>query len=218
MGHFEELYPGRFLKGVTLLAPKTIRIVEVIGNVELEGDDGTVKPKAVLRYKDGDKHKDKPGEIVWVRTNSQLAAVALNEPDHNKWGGRLLTIHYDKTVPFGKEKKGGIRVLGSPDMKSTVEVSIKMPRRKHPIVYVLQPTGGSAPKTAAKPATGGPGPGPTTAQTAEAKRLRDKLDEHNPSLAAKLFAEHSTPFTETRYQTLIEKLSAEVQAAEGGQA
>ncbi len=214
MGHFEELYPGRFLKGVTLLAPKTIRIIEVVGNVELEGDDGAVKSKAVLRYKDGDKYKDKPGEIVWVRTNAQLAAVALNEPDYTKWGGRLLTIHHDKTVTFGKEKKGGIRVLGSPDMKSTVEVSIKMPRRKHPIVYVLQPTGGSAPKTAAKPATG---PGPTTAQTAEAKRLRDKLDEHNPSLAARLWAEHSAPYTETQYTTLIEKLAAEVRSAEGGQ-
>ena len=213
MGHFEELYPGRFLKGVTLLAPKTIRIVEVIGNVELEGDDGTVKPKAVLRYKDGDKHKDKPGEIVWVRTNSQLAAVALNEPDHNKWGGRLLTIHYDKTVPFGKEKKGGIRVLGSPDMKSTVEVSIKMPRRKHPIIYVLQPTGKTA--AAAKPATG---PGPTTAQTNEAKRLYDTLSEHNPSLATKMFAEHSTPYTSEQYQTLITALAAEVQSAEGGTA
>jgi hypothetical protein len=67
MGHYEELYPGRFLKGVTLLQPKTIRIVEVVGDVELEGDDGAVKSKAVLRYKDNDKHKDKPGEIVWVR-------------------------------------------------------------------------------------------------------------------------------------------------------
>lgn len=211
MGHFEELYPGRFLKGVTLLAPKTIRIVEVVGNVELEGDDGAVKSKAVLRYKDGDKHKDKPGEIVWVRTNAQLAAVALNEPDYTKWGGRLLTIHHDKTVAFGKEKKGGIRVLGSPDMTSSVEVAIKMPRRKHPLIYVLQPTG----KTGTKQATG---PAPTSAQLVEAKRLRTKLDEHNPELAERLWSEHREPYTETQYQTLIEKLAAEVQSAEGGQA
>lgn len=211
MGHFEELYPGRFLKGVTLLAPKTIRIVEVVGNVELEGDDGAVKSKAVLRYKDGDKHKDKPGEIVWVRTNAQLAAVALNEPDYTKWGGRLLTIHHDKTVAFGKEKKGGIRVLGSPDMTSSVEVAIKMPRRKHPLIYVLQPTG----KTGTKQATG---PTPTSAQLAEAKRLRTKLDDLNPELAERLWSEHREPYTETQYQTLIEKLAAEVQSAEGGQA
>ncbi len=210
MGHFEELYPGRFLKGVTLLAPKTIRIVEVVGNVELEGDDGAVKSKAVLRYKDGDKHKDKPGEIVWVRTNAQLAAVALNEPDYTKWGGRLLTIHHDKTVAFGKEKKGGIRVLGSPDMTSSVEVAIKMPRRKHPLIYVLQPTG----KTA-KQATG---PTPTSAQLAEAKRLRTKLDDLNPELAERLWSEHREPYTEQQYQTLINALADEVRSAEGSPA
>ena len=66
---------------------------------------------------------------------------------------------------------------------------------------------------ATKPATG-----PTTAQKNEAKRLYDTLSEHNPSLATKIFAEHSTPYTSEQYQTLIEKLSAEVQAAEGGQA
>lgn len=211
MGHFEELYPGRFLKGVTLLAPKTIRIVEVVGNVELEGDDGAVKPKAVLRYKDGDKHKDKPGEIVWVRTNAQLAAVALNEPDYTKWGGRLLTIHHDKTVAFGKEKKGGIRVLGSPDMTSSVEVAIKMPRRKHPLIYVLQPTGKAI-------ASKGTGPAPKPEQLAEAKRLRQKLDDLNPELAERMWSEHANPYTETQYQTLIEKLSSEVQSAEGGPA
>lgn len=210
MGHFEELYPGRFLKGVTLLAPKTIRIVEVVGNVELEGDDGAVKSKAVLRYKDGDKYKDKPGEIVWVRTNAQLAAVALNEPDYTKWGGRLLTIHHDKSVTFGKEKKGGIRVLGSPDMNGPVEVAIKMPRRKHPIIYVLQPTG----KTAATKTT--TGAGPTTAQLSEAKRLREVLAEHNPDLAARIWEEHSRPYTEAQYTTLIATLAAEVRSAEGG--
>ncbi len=211
MGHFEELYPGRFLKGVTLLSPKTIRIVEVVGNVELEGDDGAVKSKAVLRYKDNDKCKDKPGEIVWVRTNAQLAAVALSEPDYTKWGGRLLTIHHDKTVTFGKEKKGGIRVLGSPDMKSTVEVAIKMPRRKHPIIYVLQPTGK---QPAAKTATG-TGAAPKTEQLTEAKRLHDTLSEHNPTLAAQLWEEHSQPYTEQQYQALINTLTAEVRSAEG---
>ena len=216
MGHFEELYPGRFLKGVTLLAPKTIRIVEVVGNVELEGDDGAVKPKAVLRYKDGDKYKDKPGEIVWVRTNAQLAAVALNEPDYTKWGGRLLTIHHDKSVTFGKEKKGGIRVLGAPDMKGPLEVAIKMPRRKHPIIYVLQPTGGKT--SAAKPAPSGAQTGPTQAQLSEAKRLHALLAEHNPKLATDIWAEHASPYTESQYTTLIATLTAEVRLAEGGPA
>ena len=204
MGHFEELYPGRFLKGVTLLQPKTIRIVEIVGDVELEGDDGAVKSKAVLRYKDNDKHKDKPGEIVWVRTNAQLAAVALNEPDHTKWGGRLLTIHHDKTVQFGKEKKGGIRVLGAPDMKASVEVAIKMPRRKHPLIYVLQPTGKApAQKTDQKDAT---------ADYEEGKRLFETLTNHNPDLARTIWGKQMS------MSDKIAELRKEVQSAEGGPA
>ena len=140
MGHFEEMYPSRFLKGVTLLQPQTIRIVEVRGQVELEQDDGTKKEKVVLLYKDGGKHKDKPGEIVWNRTNSALAAAALSEVDPAKWGGRLITIHHDKSVAFGAEKKGGIRVLGLPEMTKGLSVAIKMPRRKNPIIYQLVPT------------------------------------------------------------------------------
>ena len=149
MGHFEELYPSRFLKGVTLLQPQTIRIVEVRGQVELEQDDGTKKEKVVLVYKDGGKHKEKPGEIVWNRTNSALAAAALSEVDPAKWGGRLITIHHDKSVAFGAEKKGGIRVLGSPEMTKSLSVAIKMPRRKNPIIYQLVPT---QTKAAARPA------------------------------------------------------------------
>lgn len=205
MGHFEELYPGRFLKGVTLMQPKTIRIVEVVGDVELEGDDGLIKSKAVLRYKDNDKHKDKPGEIVWVRTNAQLAAVALNEPDHTKWGGRLLTIHHDKTVQFGKEKKGGIRVLGAPDMKASVEVAIKMPRRKHPIIYQLHPTGKA---TSAK---ADPKPDPQ-AEYAEGTRLYTRLAELNQAAAGEIWAK-AIPMA-----SKIAELHAAVTAAEGGQA
>jgi len=148
MGHFEELYPSRFLKGVTLLQPQTIRIVEVRGHVELEQDDGTTKEKVVLVYKDSGKHKEKPGEIVWNRTNSALAAAALSEVDPAKWGGRLITIHHDKSVPFGKEIKGGIRVLGSPEMTKSLSVAIKMPRRKNPIIYQLVPTQAKAVKPA----------------------------------------------------------------------
>jgi len=148
MGHFEELYPSRFLKGVTLLQPQTIRIVEVRGQVELEQDDGTKKEKVVLLYKDGGKHKEKPGEIVWNRTNSALAAAALSEVDPAKWGGRLITIHHDKSVAFGAEKKGGIRVLGSPEMTKSLSVAIKMPRRKNPIIYQLVPTQAKSAKPA----------------------------------------------------------------------
>jgi hypothetical protein len=59
---------------------------------------------------------------------------------------------------------------------------------------------------------------PEPEQLAEAKRLRTKLDEHNPELAEKLWSEHANPYTSEQYQTLISALAAEVQSAEGGPA
>lgn len=193
MSHFESLYPGRFLKGITLLQPLTITIKAIDGAVQLESDDGKKESKVVLHYHDGTKE----GQIVWNRTNSVLTASALHEPDYTKWIGRQITIHFDPTVAFGAEKKGGIRVLGSPDLKDEIEVAIKMPRRKHPIRYRLSPT--------AKPSL-------TAAQIrAENVRLYRKLAEHNPQQATDLAAAHKD-----NPQQLQEALTEAIRATEGG--
>lgn len=137
MPDFESLYPGRFLKGVTLAAPKTIRIKAVLAT-ELEGDDGQGKAKCVLKYKDADGE----GEIVWCKTNAHLTAACLDERDFTRWVERLITIHFDPEVRFGKDKPGGIRVLGSPELKQAKRVEIKRPRKKNPDTFTLYPTDG----------------------------------------------------------------------------
>lgn len=134
--HFDALYPGRFLKGVSLKGQKTIRIVEIFID-KLETDDNKKEPKAILRYKD----KEGDGEIVWCKTNSQLAAQIFGTPVIEQWAGKLITIAFDPDVRFGAEKKGGIRVVGSPDMTGPMTVEIKRPRRKKLEVHHLQPTG-----------------------------------------------------------------------------
>ena len=134
--HFDALYPGRFLKGVTLKGQKTIRILEIFVD-KLETDDNKKEPKAILRYRD----KEGEGEIVWCKTNAQLAAQVFETPLVEQWAGRLLTIAYDPEVEFGKEKRGGIRVVGSPEMTEPKTVEIKRPRRKKVEVHHLQPTG-----------------------------------------------------------------------------
>lgn len=60
--------------------------------------------------------------------------------------------------------------------------------------------------------------GPSTAQTAEAKRLFEKLTEHNPELSRKVWDELSGDYTDTGYKTLIDRLQAEVHNVEGGPA
>lgn len=134
MADYETLYPGRFLKKETLAAPKVIRIMAV--NVtQLEGEKG-IEPKVVLKYKAADGE----GEIVWCKTNAALTAEVLGDRDYDKWINRLITIWNNPQVDLKGKKVGGIRVCGSPEMKSPKTVSIKRPRRKNAEVYQLAPT------------------------------------------------------------------------------
>lgn len=134
MPDWRVLYPGRFLQKETLAAPKVIRIVRVEHD-QLEGEKG-IETKTIVHYKaaDGD------GQIVWCKTNAALTEFALDEPDYGKWIGRLITIHHDPNVMLGKQKVGGTRVCGSPEMKAPKRVEIKRPRRKKGDMYELYPT------------------------------------------------------------------------------
>ena len=79
MSHYDELYPGRFLKGTCLDKPITIRILS-LGGEKLAGDDGE-KAKGILRYRTaGPDGKPIEGEIVWCKTNSALAAAIFGTP------------------------------------------------------------------------------------------------------------------------------------------
>jgi hypothetical protein len=135
MPDFETLYPARFLKGRSLERPTTIRIVAMITE-ELEGEKGK-KQKAILKYQTADAS----GEAVWCKTNSALTSAALNDArDYDTWAGRFITIAFDPNVKMGSETPGGIRVIGSPELKKPRKVEIKRPRRAQPDVYTLAPT------------------------------------------------------------------------------
>lgn len=70
---------------------------------------------------------------------------------------------------------------------------------------------------AAKTVTLQPAPNtkpPSTEQRHEARRLMDKLYEHNPELAKRLWDEWSKDYTESGYAALIGVLSDEVKSAE----
>jgi hypothetical protein len=163
MPHYDELYPGRFLKGSTLEHPITIRILSLGGEV-LEGDDGE-KAKGVLKYRTAGPNGPVNGEIVWAKTNAILTAKALGTDDYTAWAGHTITIANDPSIMFGKEKVGGIRVVGSPELKLTLIVDVKRPRRKKPERYTLRPTDaqgrvrqGTGPTPPEEPDWGVPGP------------------------------------------------------------
>lgn len=139
MPHFDELYPGRFLKGKALPRPMTVRILALVGE-ELEGDDG-VKHKAILKYRAiGPDGQPVDGEMVFAKSNAMLAEAIFGTGDYAQWIGHLVTVGYDPNVVLGKEKVGGLRIVGSPELKQSMTVNVKRPRRKTPDRYVLQPT------------------------------------------------------------------------------
>jgi hypothetical protein len=157
MPHYEELYPKRFTKAVTIEKPTTIRIVSMSGE-RLQGDDGT-EAKGVLKYRSAAGE----GEIVWCRTNAILTSRALGIDDYTAWAGKLITIYNDPTVMFGKDVVGGIRVFGSPELRSPLRVEIKRPRRRTPEKYTLQPTDKDGRVREGKPAPPENKPAPTAA-------------------------------------------------------
>lgn len=147
MPDFDVLYPGRFLKGRTLEAPKLIKILKV-GGEELEGEDNNKELKAILTYTD---ESGKSMQAVWCKTNSELVA-ALYGRDFTAWTGKYIAIYFDPSVKVKGVQKGGIRVWGAPAsvLSSPKQVEIYRPRRKKPDVYTLRPWVGAR-KAAAQP-------------------------------------------------------------------
>ncbi len=142
MPDYEQLFPGRFLKGKTLEGPKTVRIKSVVAD-ELEGERADEKKvKGILAYTAAGGEK---GEIVLCKTNAILISWIVGtaekpERDYSKWAGRLITIGFDPLVKFGSETPGGIRVIGSPELTAPRVVEIKF-RKKRPQEVQLMPTG-----------------------------------------------------------------------------
>ena len=177
---------------------------------------------AMARYKSGAVQFE-------VMTRGQIEAIMRSTQSKGDYGPWL--DHFDeqarktcirrlaKSLPLESEKhKDLLRALEVADARDEGDVDIEIPVDVVAVEEPASPNDATKQTLKAKTNAAKPSTGPTTAQTAEAKRLRDKLDEHNPSLAARLWAEHSAPYTETQYTTLIEKLTAEVQSAEGGPA
>ena len=174
---------------------------------------------ALARYKGGAVQFE-------VMTRAQIETIMRSTQSKGDYGPWL--DHFDemarktcirrlaKSLPLESEKfaraleLSDARDEGDADIEIPVDVAIEQepPSPNDATKQALRA------KTAAKSAPTPPKP----EQLAEAKRLRTKLDEHNPTLAESIWQELSNPFTEAQYQILIKQLSSEVQSAEGGPA
>lgn len=114
---WDELYPGRFLKA-GLFGDKQVTLeITAVDAEALEGDKGK-KVKGVVSFRGTDM------QLALNRTNG----VCLREMFGRKvqeWIGKRVTL-------FASEWNGEpcIRVWGSPDIASDMNIEVQLPKRK----------------------------------------------------------------------------------------
>jgi len=121
--NYDQLFAGRFLKaGEFNGKPVTLTIARVYLE-DMEQDDGTEKHQAVVAFKETKR------ELALNKTNAQMI-VAMFGAESDDWIGHKMTLHAERDTS-GKSDSGlCIRVLGSPELTSTISMQVKLPRRK----------------------------------------------------------------------------------------
>lgn len=170
---------------------------------------------AMARYKSGAVQFE-------VMTRAQIETImrsTQSKGDYGPWAD-----HFDeqarktcirrlaKSLPLESEKFA--RALEMSDARDEGDTDIEIPADVVAVEEPANPNEATKQTLRAKAAASKPQP-PKTEQLTEAKRLHALLSEHNPTLAAQLWEEHSQPYTEQQYQALINTLTAEVRSAEG---
>ena len=165
--NLDALYPGRFVKGKALLGVTKIEVLNVhleqLDKDAKEQDDAPTpgkkkeKPRAILtaRMRNPATGSVEPHEIIWCKVNSLLTKEIYGEKPAG-WIGKVLFIHHDPRVRFGRDNTGGIRVCGAPanvlPQPKTVVITIKRKvggnfREEHELL----PNGGITSPSKARP-------------------------------------------------------------------
>jgi hypothetical protein len=125
--HFDQLYPGRFLKAGLFAGKSPTLTISGARTEKLEGDQGP-QVKAILSFAETEM------DLVMCKTNG-LCIKAMFGPDIENWIAKKVTFC------VGKWKgEDCIRVAGSPDIDRIIPVEIKLPKRK-PVTMEMKPTG-----------------------------------------------------------------------------
>lgn len=131
-GHFDGLNEGAYIKAAEFRIGQ--RFTVVIDNVhkeKLEDENGKKKGKGVVTFKGREK------EWVSNKTN-QILIAGMFGPMVKDWYGKPVTLEV-QSVPVGGVMKLGFRIVGSPELKEPITVTVKLPR-KRPVDVTLVPT------------------------------------------------------------------------------
>lgn len=127
---WRALFKGSYLVAVEFGGREPTFMIRGVDTINLEQEDGQTKPKAIVFFDDakGDGYAGCDRGWVLCKTSAMcIAAMFGNETD--AWIGKRVTL-YATDVQVGKEKKPGIRVKGSPDIKAPITTSVKLPKKK----------------------------------------------------------------------------------------
>ena len=121
--NFDQLYPGRFLKAGILDGKKVILSIDSVLHEKLEGEKGE-ELKAIMSFAERDM------QLVLCKTNA-LCIKAMFGPLLAGWKGKKVTLYEGKVEVAGPMKgQPCIRIWGSPEIESDMEIPIKLPKRK----------------------------------------------------------------------------------------
>ncbi len=145
---YRTAYGGRYLTAVEI--PEA-------------GDDFTIQGARIVEVEDPKtKAMKKRLEVglqglpkSWLPARTASGSIAAMFGDRvAAWTGRRVTLHCDPRVKVGGKVVGGIRVLGSPELREPMAVEVDLGSRKPPAKVTLRPTGrGPAPAPAPRPPT-----------------------------------------------------------------
>lgn len=117
---FDELYPGRFIKG-TMFKGKavTLTITDLVREEfpDKKGKDGKAM-KVVLSFKERDK------QIIANKLNC-IALMLMFGKSTKDWRGKRVTFYGEKGTWFGK-KHEAIRIYGSPDISADIDDTVRL--------------------------------------------------------------------------------------------
>lgn len=129
---FDQLFPGRFIKAGEMHGKPVTLTIERIYLEELEKEDGTTKPQAIVIFREIKR------EWALNRTNAS-ALRAMWGDDTDAWLGKRVTLFPEPDTSGLSESGVAIRVKGSPDIAKTITAQIKLPRRR-PVQRKLEKT------------------------------------------------------------------------------
>lgn len=163
INHFDDLYPGRFVKAGNLNGKRPTVTIARVYHEMLAGDKGE-EQRVVMAF------SETPRQLVLCKLNGTAIRAMFGSNVQNWIGKRIVLYATNKIMPMPPKRKGDtpeecIRIFGSPDIEADLAIEFTPPRRKA-IPMTLKATGSK--KVETPPADDKPffddEPAPTEAQ------------------------------------------------------